>query len=151
MKHYAQPRPPVRALAFHPVPLRCRHDGWTPLRQAEFIGQLAITRSVCAAARAVGMARESAYRLRTRSGAGSFAAAWDAALGVIGPAQKVTLPDLHQRITNGTLQPVVQRGRLLGVVQKHDNAAILAMFAQLARAAARTRQAAESHSTKIAT
>ena len=151
MKHYAPLRPPVRIPAFHPVPLRGRRDGWTPLRQAEFIGQLAVTRSVSAAARRVGMARESAYRLRGRAGAGSFAAAWDAALGLPAAAPKITLPDLYQRIANGTLQPVVQRGRLLGVVQKHDNAAILSLLARLARAAARTRQAAESHSTKMAT
>lgn len=151
MKHYAPPLPPSRALAFHPVPLRSRRDGWTPLRQADFIGQLAITRSVSAAARRVGMARESAYRLRGRAGAASFAAAWDAALGLPAAAPKITLPDLYQRIANGTLQPVVRRGRLLGVVQKHDNAAILTLLARLARAAARTRQAAESHSTKMAT
>ena len=96
------------------------------------------------------MARESAYRLRGRSGAGSFAASWDAALGVIGPAPKVTLPDLQQRIAKGTLKPVVRRGQLLGVVQKHDNSAILTLLARLARAAAHTRQAAEGHSTKMA-
>jgi hypothetical protein len=39
---------------------------------------LAQTGSVAAAARAVGMSRESAHRLRTKHGAESFAHAWDA-------------------------------------------------------------------------
>jgi hypothetical protein len=38
----------------------------------------------------VGMSRKSAYRLRALPGAGSFAAAWDAALGM--PVPKVTSP-----------------------------------------------------------
>jgi hypothetical protein len=62
---------------FHAVPVRDRHDGWTPRRQAAFIGHLAETRSVSEAARRVEMARESAYQLRRRPGAGSFCAAWD--------------------------------------------------------------------------
>jgi len=53
------------------------------VRQAEFIGHLAATRSVAAAARGVSMARETAYRLRARPGAQGFAAAWDVALGSV--------------------------------------------------------------------
>ena len=41
---------------------------------------LARTRSVTRAARAAGMSRESAYRLRNRDPDGLFAAAWDRAL-----------------------------------------------------------------------
>ena len=85
MKHYppraARPRTPFITIPpFHAVPLRPRADGWTPVRQAEFIGHLAATRSVAAAARGVSMARETAYRLRARAGAQGFAAAWDVAL-----------------------------------------------------------------------
>lgn len=74
-------RPPRRIPPFHAVPGRARADGWTPLRQAEFIGELAETRSVAEAARRVGMTRETAYRLRQRKWAASFCAAWDAAIG----------------------------------------------------------------------
>lgn len=88
MKHYPPPQVPADAEprrrklpAFHPVPVGARRDGWTARRQAAFVGYLAQTRSVCAAARAVGMGRESAYTLRRRPGAAGFAAAWDAALG----------------------------------------------------------------------
>jgi hypothetical protein len=42
-----------------------------------FIAALARTGCVGRAAAAAGMSRESAYRLRRRKGAGSFAAAWD--------------------------------------------------------------------------
>lgn len=148
MKLYPAHRAPSRALAFYPVPTRSRYDGWTPQRQAEFIGQLAATRSVCAAARWVGMARESAYRLRRRAGAASFALAWDAALGLASTNPKVTHPSLDQRVEHGTLRPLVRRGQFVGIVQKHDNSALLALIAQQTCAAARGRQAAESHSTK---
>ena len=69
-----------RVPKFTPVPLRYRQDGWTPMRQADFLGRLAETWSVAAAARHVGKSRESAYRLRDKPGAESFAAAWDAIL-----------------------------------------------------------------------
>ena len=77
----SSPKPPRRIPPFHAVPGRSRADGWTPLRQAEFIGELAETRSVAEAARRVGMTRETAYRLRRRKWSESFCAAWDAALG----------------------------------------------------------------------
>lgn len=67
---------------FTPVPLeRKRSNGWSPLAQRRFIHALSIMGSVGAAARAVGMGRVSAYRLREREGAESFAAAWDRAIG----------------------------------------------------------------------
>jgi hypothetical protein len=63
--------------AFMPVPARARRDGWTPERQRIFIAALARSGCVGQAAREAGMSRESAYRLRRREGAQSFAAAWD--------------------------------------------------------------------------
>lgn len=63
------------------VPVRrvARYDGWTEEKQRRFIEVLADTGLVGAAAKAVGLTRESAYRLRRAAGAESFAAAWDAA------------------------------------------------------------------------
>jgi hypothetical protein len=55
---------------------RVRNDGWTAARQLAFLTVLARTRSVTAAARAAGMSRESAYRLRKRDAGGLFAVAW---------------------------------------------------------------------------
>lgn len=68
-----------KAADFEPVPLRYRHDGWTPDRQLEFIEALADCGCVDSAARAVGMARSSAYALRRRHDAQAFRLAWDAA------------------------------------------------------------------------
>jgi hypothetical protein len=68
------------APGFTPVPRRARRDGWTDARQQVFIAELARTGCVRKAALAAGMSRESAYRLRRRAGAESFAAAWDSIL-----------------------------------------------------------------------
>jgi molybdenum-dependent DNA-binding transcriptional regulator ModE len=51
---------------FTPVPVRPRDDGWTAERRIAFIEKLADCGSVTAAARHVGMRRESARRLRRR-------------------------------------------------------------------------------------
>ena len=60
---------------------RNRRDGWTIPRQLRFLEVLDRTRSVTKAARAVGMSRESAHRLRNRPNAALFAATWDRAMG----------------------------------------------------------------------
>ena len=134
------PRP--RLPAFHPVPIRTRSDGWTPVRQAEFIGVLAETGSVSAAAQFVGMARETAYRLRRKPGAVEFARAWDVALMIAGksvtlprtpPARKVTGGPTWRMICDGQWRPVLRRGKYAGSVQKPDNSALLGYLAQIDR------------------
>jgi hypothetical protein len=62
-----------------PVRRQARYDGWTEEKQRRFIEVLADTGLVGTSARAVGLTRESAYRLRRAAGAEAFAAAWDAA------------------------------------------------------------------------
>ena len=69
------PAPPV--IAFTPVPLRRRADGWTADLQLRFIQGLSLGLTPGEAARAVGKNRQNAYALRKREGAESFAAAWD--------------------------------------------------------------------------
>lgn len=134
-----------------PVPLRARVDGWTPKRQSDFLAALAETRSVLEAARRVSMARESAYRLRRKPGAASFAAAWDAVMGpVAGPvagrassssvgraapaSRKVTDEHLVRRATLGLLKRLLYGGKHVATVEKADNSALLAVIAQLGRA-----------------
>ena len=117
--------------AFYPVPLRGRQDGWTAARQAHFLGLLAETGSVVAACRAVGMSRKSAYLLRARSEAESFAAAWDAALG--GPKRKVTVRDLDYLAHHGLIRPRFYRGRYVGSSQKPSNSALLRLAARFDR------------------
>ncbi len=70
------PSPPV--IAFTPVPLRRRADGWSPDMQLRFIVALSNGFTPGEAARSVGKNRQNAYALRKRPGAESFAAAWDA-------------------------------------------------------------------------
>lgn len=74
----------MRRLSTPPLPVR--HDGWTVCRQLDFLEALARTGSVTLSARAVGMSRESAYRLRGRPHAALFAAAWGRAIGAGRPA-----------------------------------------------------------------
>ena len=62
-----------------PVRRKPRLDGWTEEKQRRFIEVLADTGLVGAAAKAVGMSRETAYRLRRSAHGAAFARAWDAA------------------------------------------------------------------------
>ena len=62
-----------------PVRRRPRLDGWTEEKQRRFIEALADTGLVSHAAKAVGMSRESANRLRRSPHGAAFARAWDAA------------------------------------------------------------------------
>src|SRR3546814_3984233 len=67
-------------LRSRPVPVRARHDGWTPVVQPRFILLLARGAGTDEAARRVGKRRQTAYALRKKAGAEAFAAAWDEAL-----------------------------------------------------------------------
>lgn len=120
-----------RVPPFYPVPTRARRDGWTVERQAAFLGFLAETGSVLGACERVGISRNSAYRLRARPGAESFAAAWDAALGA--PVRKVTVDDLAFLAHHGWVRPVLFRGRYGGVSRKPDNSALLRLVGRLDR------------------
>jgi hypothetical protein len=118
------PEPPPAApevedpLAFTPVVLvRVRHDGWTPRRQHDFIAALAAMGSVSHALRAVGMTKQSAYTLRGRPGAESFAAAWDIALQM---GYDRALHVAIDRATNGVLSPHFYRGKLIGMRHRFD-------------------------------
>ena len=118
-----------RVPPFYPVPTRTRRDGWTVQRQADFLGMLAETGSVMGACEAVGMSRKSAYALRARPGAESFAAAWDAALGA--PVRKVTAPDTHFLAHHGLIRLVTFRGRYRGSWARPDDSALLRLLRQV--------------------
>jgi hypothetical protein len=117
-----------RVPAFTPVPLRYRADGWTPSRQADFLGRLCETWSVAAAARHVGMTRESAYRLRDKPGAESFAAAWDSILAQRPSAPMSTHDLLWHRVRYGVLKPVMSGGKHVATRQSSDNDAVLKLY-----------------------
>ncbi|WP_285018398.1 hypothetical protein [Novosphingobium sp. fls2-241-R2A-195] len=124
----------IRVPAFAPVPVRPRKDGWTPARQAAFLGALAQGGGVEAAARRVGLSRESAYRLRTKPGAGSFAAAWDKVTGKPPVKRKVTPEERAVRARFGLLKVRMYGGRHVATELKPDNRALLSFLAQLDRA-----------------
>ncbi len=141
-----------RVPPFLPVPLRPREPalsacpagsrrGWTPERQARFIGVLAESGSVAAAARAVGMSRMAAYRLRRHSGAESLAHAWDSIIalhtGEPVPQRKVTASELAERAYHGEFHILMRRRRFVRAVRKPSNTALLRLLRRLDAAAAR--------------
>lgn len=119
---------PLHELAFVPVPVKPRRDGWTPERQLAFILRLALLGGVSAAATAVGMSRESAYRLRDHPEAESFAAAWDKAQGW-GRGRAADLAT--DRAIHGEKREVHYRGRKIGEYVRHDNRLLIAALNRL--------------------
>jgi hypothetical protein len=109
------------------VPLPCRAaNGWTAARQRGFIAALCELGLVGAAADAVGMSRQSAYRLRARAAArgdadavgAGFVAAWDAAIDQ-GETEALSLA--LDRAVNGVDEPYFYGGRQRGVRRRYDN------------------------------
>jgi hypothetical protein len=107
----------VEDTPFGPVPVSYRHNGWVPDRQVAFIEALAATGCVAEAARAVGMTRTSAYRLRQRADAQAFRLAWDAAMD-----EAVTrLSDAALgRAIHGVPVPIFQGGEQVGERRHFD-------------------------------
>jgi hypothetical protein len=83
----------------HQTRTRIRRDGWTIDRQVKFILALHKTHCVSHAAAAVGMTRESAYRLRARPGHADFARAWDIAVTAKGHTRSVESHTVRARIS----------------------------------------------------
>ena len=67
---------PQDSAPHHDVP---REDRWNKPKLAEFLRALAATQCVSSAARAVGMSRQSAYKMRNRLKGEPFDIAWEAA------------------------------------------------------------------------
>lgn len=125
---------PQDMLAFAPVPVALRTNGWTAERQRGFIARLALCGSPGMAARSVNMSRESAYRLRVRPDAEAFAAAWDRAAG-FGLRR---LDDLAiERALLGEVRPVFYRGRQVGEQVRHNNRLLITTLDRATRAEAR--------------
>ncbi len=90
---------------------------WSRAKMARFLAELAATHSVSAAARVVGMSRQSAYRLKARLRDDPFDLAWEAAV-------QSGYDALHQaaldRALNGVEVPVYHRGELVGTRRAFD-------------------------------
>ena len=103
---------------FTPVVMaRIRHDGWTQERQRQFVHALSILGTVGAAARAVGMTPMSAYQLRRRADAESFAGAWDAALA---HGRATQLSHALDCAINGATTVKLRLGGVLELTQVRD-------------------------------
>ena len=82
-----------------------------------FLRALAATHSVSDAARAVGMSRQSAYRLRSRLKGRAFDAAWDQAF----KHSYENLPYAAlERALNGIEVPHYYKGELIGTSRRYD-------------------------------
>lgn len=110
----AAPDPGTLAAA---VPLRARHDGWTPEKQHDFIAALAESGCVAEACRAVGMTTHSAYRLRARPDASVFRQSWDVALDF---AIRRLSDAAFGRALNGVATPVFFQGEQIGERRRFD-------------------------------
>ncbi|MDN3644664.1 hypothetical protein QWY75_00430 [Pontixanthobacter aestiaquae] len=102
-----------------------RHDGWTPARQAAFLRELAATHNVSAAARAVGMGRQSAYKLRMRLQGTPFDKAWQAAFVTRFDALAEAALD---RALHGVEVPHYYNGELVGTSRRYDERLTLALL-----------------------
>lgn len=108
---------------WYPVLRRPRADGWTPAKQRLFIETLADTASPKQATDAVGMSRESAYKLRRSPGGEGFAAAWDAA---IQQGSKRLVDLAFERAVDGVEEPVWDaEGRVIGLKTRYNDGLLM--------------------------
>jgi hypothetical protein len=109
---------------FTPVPVRARRDGWTAERQRAFIRLLYEGLRPGRAAAEVGMSRQTAYALRERPDAASFAHAWDAAADAARRWRAASRPPMDwERGVEGLPIPVRYHGRITVIDRRYDMAA----------------------------
>lgn len=94
-----------------------RYDGWTVEKQVDFLRMLSATQSVAAAARSVGMGRQSAYKLRARLSEQPFGAAWRMAMH---SARDSLFEAAIDRAINGVEVPHYWKGELIGTSRRFD-------------------------------
>ena len=102
-----------------------RHDSWTVDKQVGFLRELAAAHNVSAAARAVGMSRQSAYKLRARLKGQPFDMAWDAAFQ---SAFDELAEAAMERALNGIEVPHYHQGELVGTSRRFDERLTIALL-----------------------
>lgn len=102
-----------------------RDARWTRERQAEFLRELAATHNVALAARAVGMSRQSAYKLRARLKGQPFDRAWAMAFGC---AFDALAQAAVERALDGVEVPHFHKGELVGTSRRFDERLTLALL-----------------------
>lgn len=98
---------------------------WTPAKMAEFLRLLSATHSVSAAARSVGMSRQSAYRLRSRLKGLAFDLAWDVAFH---HSYDNLAHAALERALNGVEIPVFHGGEQVGSYRRFDERLTIALL-----------------------
>jgi hypothetical protein len=112
------PAPEPDRLAFDPVQLRARLDGWTAEKQRAFVEELAECGVVKEAAARVGMSEQSAFNLRRRAGSESFNLAWEAAVR-LGAERLRSIA--YERAVTGTVKRTYYKGEVVGEDRVFDN------------------------------
>lgn len=110
-----------------PPPSAAEPNGprWTPRKMVDFLRALATTHSVGEAAKAVGMSRQSAYRLRSRTKGRAFDLAWDRAFCYsYGNLPYAAL----ERALNGTEVIHFYKGQEIGTTRRYDERLTVALL-----------------------
>lgn len=111
-------------------PARQRANGWSTHDQRLFIHELTRCGSVAMAVKSVGKSPRSAYALREKWGAESFAAAWMRAVRIGVNKVRTCLRD---RFIHGELRPRFYHGRIIGNFRKYNDRAMVAVIDSLTR------------------
>lgn len=102
-----------------------RHDGWSLDKQVGFLRALSATHSVTEAAQSVGMARQSAYRLRSRLKGQAFDLAWEVAFH---HSYDVLAHAALERALNGVEVPVYYQGEKIDTYRRYDERLTVALL-----------------------
>lgn len=125
----AQPAVPAPA---DPAPSDCApleppqaEQRWSRAKQVAFLQHLAASHSVTAAARSVGMSRQSAYRLRARLKGQPFDLAWAAAFDSVFNALAHAA---MERAIHGVEVPYLHNGEVVHVGRRFDERLTLGLL-----------------------
>lgn len=124
---------PAHLAAYTPVKLVRRANGWTAERQRTFLTVLAETGSISEACAKAGVSSRSAYRLRQRPDATSFARAWEQALK-LATVRLMTIA--FERATRGTVKEYWRGGELVAETRAPSERSLLFLLGHLLPAGA---------------
>lgn len=109
-----------------PLPAPEAGEGrWSRAKQTQFLQHLAASHSVAAAARSVGMSRQSAYRLRARLKGQPFDRAWGAAFDMVFNALAHAA---MERAIHGVEVPYLHKGEVVHVGRRYDERLTLGLL-----------------------
>jgi hypothetical protein len=95
--------------------IRRKSNSWTPRKVKRFIDVLGLTANVSEAARACGMSRDAAYKLRQRDP--DFRREWE---GALGRALEMLADRVLDYALNGTIVKVRHGGKVVGEEHRFD-------------------------------